>query len=182
MVMKKASLLSPSFVPPHLFTLHDYASGVAVWEAASAAGVPFSKNGQPMVGFLSAPGAAGFMGVRWWLALIGEMEKHLQHPCFHILDCGESPGYAMAAAGLQQRIVLRGDSAGTRAVKRFYEEAGGHVFITRPPSFDLIPSLSVTTHLAAYFTRSYCQGRVPDLNSPEAKPEEGFPNDAYPPG
>jgi hypothetical protein len=176
MVMENIALLSDPVLPRFLFTLHDYASGMAVFRAAGQAGVPMSENGHPTIGFMSAPGAAGFMGEGWWQALITQMEESAGQSIPHILDFGENCGYAMMAVRGGQRLgVLGGDSAAAKAVRQLYADLGRHLFITRPPSFDLIPSLSVTTHLAAFFTRSYCERTVPDHNSPEDKPEEGFP-------
>lgn len=144
--------------PHRLFTLHDYATGMAVWQAAQHAGVALHQNGIPAYGFISGPGAAGYMGVGAWQALMAALAADTGYVCPHILDCGSSPGYAaMAAAQGQRMVVLQNDSVATKAVKAVYLELGGHVFITRPPSFDLIRPVSVPTHLAAYFSRSYCE-------------------------
>ncbi|MFT8590539.1 MAG: hypothetical protein ABF746_04865 [Acetobacter orientalis] len=156
--MENVASFLHSALPARLFTLHDYAMGVAVWQAAKQAGVPLHLNGRAAYGFISAPGAAGYMGVATWQALVQAIAKQTGFSCPHILDCGPSAGYAAMAAGHgQSLIVLQNDSAATKAVTALYAQRGGHVFITRPPSFDLIRAVSVPTHLAAYFSRSYCE-------------------------
>jgi hypothetical protein len=46
----------------------------------------------------SPPGAAGWEGIGWWLGLIERVVA--EHPAFTltaVLDCGDSPGLALAA-------------------------------------------------------------------------------------
>ncbi|GAN59664.1 hypothetical protein ACI01nite_17890 [Acetobacter cibinongensis] len=160
--MENVSVLSLFSLPDRLFTLHDYASGMAVCQAARQAGVPFWQQGKAAFGFISAPGAAGYLGVVWWQTLIKTIERQANCRFPHILDCDRNAGYAMMAAMHEQRlIVLHNDSPGTQAVRALYTQRGGHVFITRPPSFDLIAPLSDATHLAAHFSQSYCKNSEP---------------------
>ena len=158
MVMENVASFLHSALPLRLFTLHDYATGMAVWQAAQHAGIALQQNGVAAYGFISGPGAAGYMGVGAWQALMAALHADTGYACPHILDCGTSAGYAaMAAAQGQGMIVLQNESVALKAVQALYLQQGGHVFITRPPSFDLIRAVSVPTHLAAYFSRSYCE-------------------------
>ncbi|EME68181.1 hypothetical protein H261_19843 [Paramagnetospirillum caucaseum] len=53
----------------------------------------------------SPPGAAGQHGIGWWLALMRAVaEEFPDHPVEAVLDCGDSPGLALAAlrAGVAQ--------------------------------------------------------------------------------
>lgn len=158
MVMENNPLLSPSFLRLGFFTLHDYATGMAIWHAARNAGVLTQQTAMAPFGFLSAPGAAGFMGVPWWQALIRQLEQESGCQYFHALDCGSSVGHAVMARTLgQKNVILQTDSERMTAVRVLYQTSGGHLFSVRPPSFDLTGPLSAKTHLAAYFMRSYCQ-------------------------
>lgn len=145
-------------LPRRFFTLHDYAAGMAVWQAAQQAGIAPHAQKMAPYGFISAPGAGGYMGVGWWQALMQALAAQTGYSCPHILDCSGSPGHAaMAITHGQKMIVMTDKSPATRALEALYSQQGGHVFITRPPSFGLIPPLSVSTHLAAYFSQSYCE-------------------------
>ncbi|WP_395495340.1 hypothetical protein [Acetobacter sp. KSO5] len=158
MVMENNPILSPSFLPYGFFTLHDYATGMAVCHAAQNAGVLTQQTSRAPFGFLSAAGAAGFMGVSWWQALIRQLEQESGCQYFHALDCGRSVGHAVMACTLgQKNVILQTDSERMAAVRVLYQTCGGHLFSVRPPSFDLTGPLSAKTHLAAYFMRSYCQ-------------------------
>ncbi|MBS0960841.1 MULTISPECIES: hypothetical protein [Acetobacter] len=118
-------------------TLHNFASGVAACQQAK------ELRPHPAFGFISAPGAAGFMGAGWWQALIRAVQEQSGYACPHILDCGADPGYALFAASQGQKlIVLEAPSPVLESVNEVYERLGGHVFSMRPPSFDLISTLS----------------------------------------
>ena len=55
------------------------------------------------VTLLSAEGAALYMGVGWWQALVGAARaSYPATPCADILDCADSPGRAMAALRMGQ--------------------------------------------------------------------------------
>lgn len=183
MVMENTPILFPSFLAYGFFTLHDYATGMAVYHAARDAGVITPQTSMAPFGFLSAPGAASFMGAPWWQALVCQVEQESGCRYFHILDCGSSVGHAVLAHTQGQKsVILHADSERTAAARVLYETGGGLLFPGRPPSFDLTAPLSSQTHLAAYFMRSYCQRMVPGNKCPDESPEEGFPNDAYPAG
>lgn len=72
----------------------------------------------------SPSGAAALHGVEWWKRLLDRLRRDFpQAPFTAILDCGDSPGWAMAAlraeAGL---IVLAGDGPAHRAVREAAEQ------------------------------------------------------------
>lgn len=79
----------------------------------------------------SPSGAAALHGVEWWKRLLDRLRRDFPDaPFTAILDCGDCPGWAMAAlraeAGL---IVLAGDGPAHRAVREAAEqkEAWGRV-------------------------------------------------------
>ncbi|WP_166121766.1 hypothetical protein [Acetobacter farinalis] len=171
MVTENKTILSAPFLPYGFFTLHDYATGMAVYHAAHKAGVLKPDAGMAPFGFVSAPGAAGFMGMGWWRALLGRMEEATDCRWFDALDCGSSVGHAMMALTQgQKNVILQTDSRRMDAVRSVCEIAGGLLFFARPPSFDLTAPLSSQTHLAAYFARSYCEKMVPGNRGPAIKP------------
>lgn len=158
MVMENTPNLFPTFLPCGFLTLHDYATGMAACAAARNAGVLTAQASVAPFGFLSAPGAAGFMGALWWQALIRQMEEETGCRYVHVLDCGSSVGHAVLARTQgQKNVILQTDPARAAAVRVLYQSEGGVFFSARPPSFDLTGPLSSKTHLAAYFMRSYCQ-------------------------
>lgn len=158
MVMENSPILSRPVLPFGFFTLHDYATGMAVCSAAREAGVLCEATALAPFGFLSAPGAAAFMGAPWWQALVRQIEQETGHRYFDLLDCGNSVGHAaLARTQGQKNVILEGQSRGAVAAGVLYQASGGVLFPARPPSFDLTGPLWTKTHLAAYFMRSYCQ-------------------------
>ncbi|WP_141325418.1 hypothetical protein [Acetobacter orleanensis] len=156
--MENSPILSPPVLPFGFFTLHDYATGMAVCHAAREAGVLNAQTALAPFGFLSAPGAACFMGAPWWQALIRQLEQASGCAYFHVLDCGTSVGHAaLARTQGQKSVILEGEAERIAAAGVLYQTSGGLLFSVRPPSFDLTGPLCTKTHLAAYFMRSYCQ-------------------------
>ncbi len=102
-------------------------------EAALAAAGPHG------VLLLSAPGAGGFAGPGWFLALVAEARR--RHPaaaCAAALDCADAPGSALAALRAGVRIiVLDGGCPAFSAVAAAADELGAQVLPARPPAFDL---------------------------------------------
>ncbi|ARJ65094.1 hypothetical protein WV31_05155 [Magnetospirillum sp. ME-1] len=50
------------------------------------------------VSLISPPGTAGFQGIGWWRALCRILRDEFpDHTVETVLDCGESPGLALAA-------------------------------------------------------------------------------------
>jgi hypothetical protein len=90
------------------------------------------------VTLLSAPGAAGFAGCGWWRALVAAARAaYPGQVAADFLDCGEDPGYALAALSIGLRgLVLSRDAPGFAAVAAIAAEAGA-VLLTEPPPVDL---------------------------------------------
>lgn len=56
---------------------------------------------------LSPPNAATYLGIRWWLSFVNKAVPVLhQYSVFHILDCFDHAGLAMAALRLGQKHIL----------------------------------------------------------------------------
>lgn len=110
-------------------TVHGLMEADAALAAAGPAGVLL----------LSAPGAAGFAGPDWFLALAAEAaRRHPGVPCAAVLDCADAPGTALAAlrAGAR-RIVLDGACPAFGAVAAAAAETGASVLPARPRNLDL---------------------------------------------
>ena len=88
---------------------------------------------------LSAPGAAGFAGPAWFLALVAQAARsHPGVPFDAALDCADAPGTALAAIRAGARlIVLDGACPGFAAVAGAAAEAGASILAGRPASLDL---------------------------------------------
>ena len=110
-------------------TVHSLAGAAAALAAAGPRGVLL----------LSAPGAAGFAGPAWFLALVAEAAR--LHPgVAHraALDCADAAGTALAALRAGARlIVLDGACPAFGAVAGAADELGAEVWPTRPVSLDL---------------------------------------------
>lgn len=91
------------------------------------------------VRLLSAEGAASSLGVGWWQALVaGARARHPATPCADILDCGDSPGRAMAALRMRQpALVLAPGVPAFAAVSRAAAAQGAVLLAKRPPALDL---------------------------------------------
>jgi hypothetical protein len=89
---------------------------------------------------LSMPGAAGSLGAAWFLALAEQARDGLPAPPPHwpVLDCGDAPGFALAAlrAGLRL-LVLDPAVPAFPAVAAAAAEVGAAVWRERPPALDL---------------------------------------------
>ncbi|PHY95446.1 hypothetical protein CSR02_00400 [Acetobacter pomorum] len=176
MLTKNASFFLPKLHPNKLFTIDGYESGMAACRAArEVAGM--MEGAQAGFGFLSAPGAAGFMGVGWWQALIAALEDSAGLAFWHALDCGGSAAYALGAVRMGQKCaVLQAPIPQFNAVKAVYTQESGVLFHARPPSFHLIPSLCHTSSLVGYFTDGYCQSSDPENKLPDTRQKK----DCYP--
>jgi hypothetical protein len=89
--------------------------------------------GRPLA-LLSAPGAAGYLGVAGFLALLAPHGALAQG----ILDAGAAPGHALAAlrAGLP-RVVLAPHVPAWAAMAALAEGMGATLLATAPPALDL---------------------------------------------
>jgi hypothetical protein len=107
--------------------------GVGQAEAALAAA------GARGVLLLSAPGAGGFAGAAWFLALVrAAAARHPSVAHLAALDCADAAGTALAALRHGARIVvLDGASPAFAAVAAAAAEAGATLLPARPPALDL---------------------------------------------
>jgi len=86
------------------------------------------------VTLLSAPAAAIHAGAGWWRALmILAKQQHTIEFC-DVLDCGDSPGQAMAALRAGQRQIVLDPAC--PAFARI-ASLGARVLASRPPALDL---------------------------------------------
>jgi hypothetical protein len=96
------------------------------------------RPGVPVL-LLSAPNAAAFMGCLWWRALVLAARRACPATeAADALDCGDAPGYAMAALREGQRLlILNGASPAFPAVSNAAERLGAVVWPQRPPALDV---------------------------------------------
>jgi hypothetical protein len=88
---------------------------------------------------LSAPGAGGFAGAAWFLAVVAAAQRlHPAVRCAAALDCADAPGHALAALHAGAAIiVLDGGCPAFGAVAAAAAEAGATVLPARPAALDL---------------------------------------------
>lgn len=110
-------------------TVHALAQAEAALAAAGTAGVTL----------LSAPGAAGFLGPSWFLAMTAEAgRRHPGTAWEAVLDCADAAGTALAAIRAGARsVILAGGAPGFAAVAAAAAEAGVDLRHGRPDSLDL---------------------------------------------
>lgn len=109
------------------------AHGVGQAEAALAAA------GAHGVLLLSAPGAGGFAGAAWFLAMVRAAAA--RHPGIRhqaAIDCADAAGTALAAVRHGARtVVLDGACPAFAAVAAAAAEAGAVLLPARPPALDM---------------------------------------------
>lgn len=105
--------------------------GLADARMALAPGLP--------VTLLSAPGAALYAGCLWWRELVEAAAREHPYVAFEdILDCGDSPGRAMAALRIGQRaLILSPGVASFPTVAAIAASQGGRVLPAPPAALDL---------------------------------------------
>lgn len=91
---------------------------------------------------LSAPGAAGNMGVGWFLALVAQAKDALGPAAaplhWAVLDCGDAPGFALSALRAGARgLVLDPAVPAFPMVAAAAAEVGAALWAGRPPALDL---------------------------------------------
>jgi hypothetical protein len=88
---------------------------------------------------LSAPNAATFMGCLWWRALVQAARRACPDTeASDALDCGEAPGYAMAALREGQRILILDPACPAfPAVSNAAARLAAAVWPQRPAALDL---------------------------------------------
>lgn len=116
-------------IGPPAATVHGLVEAEAALAAAGPGGVLL----------LSAPGAAGFAGPAWFLAMVAEAAaRHPGVPHRAALDCGDAAGTALAALRAGARLlVLDGACPAFAAVAAAAREAGAAILPERPPALDL---------------------------------------------
>jgi hypothetical protein len=102
------------------------------------------RPGLPVT-LLSAPGAALYGGCLWWRTLVAiAREEFPATPVCDILDCAASPGRAMAALRIGQRVlVLHPACPAFAAVAGAAATLGATVLTARPDELDLADSDAV---------------------------------------
>jgi hypothetical protein len=110
--------------------------------------------GQPLV-LLSAPGAAGYAGSLWWIALAAAARAAAPGLIVaDILDCGAEAGYALAALRSGQRLlVLAGSCPARAAVVSGAAGIGACVLDCAPPALDMAAP-DAPSRLAAWLART----------------------------
>jgi hypothetical protein len=110
--------------------------------------------GRPLV-LLSAPGAAGYAGCLWWIALAAAARA--QAPGLigaDILDCGAAAGYALDALRSGQRVLVLAPSCPARAaVVSAATGIGATVLDRAPPALDMAAP-DAPRRLAAWLART----------------------------
>jgi hypothetical protein len=96
------------------------------------------RPGYPVT-LLSAPGAALFAGCLWWRELVAAARAARPATAAQdVLDCGDAPGFAMAALRLgQRRLVLSPACPAFPAVAAAAAECRAVLLAERPPALDL---------------------------------------------
>ena len=127
--------------------------------AAAEAALALRLAGKQGVLLLSAPGAVGFLGPDWFLALVGAAAAAVPGVMHKpVLDCADAPGQALAAlrAGLRE-VVLDSACPAFAQVAAAAAELGGRVRTVRPASLDLgmldLSREGARAKLAAWLTR-----------------------------
>jgi hypothetical protein len=114
---------------PPAVTVHGLPGAAAALAAAGPGGVLL----------LSAPGAGGFAGAAWFLAMVrAAAARHPGVPHQAALDCADAAGTALSALRDGARIiVLDGACPAFEAVAAAAEDAGACLLPSRPPALDL---------------------------------------------
>jgi len=96
---------------------------------AALAAAPSAK-----VVMVSPPGAAGYLGVGFFAALVDAARAEFPGSAIEaVMDCGDDPGWALSALRMGfKTIVLRGDRRARARVAAIARVMGAHV-VSRPP-------------------------------------------------
>ena len=107
--------------------------------ALDQAEAALSAAGPRGVLLLSAPGAGGFAGPGWFLAMVAEAgRRHPAVPWAAALDCADAAGSALAALRAGARIIVLDVACPAfAAVAAAAGEAGALLLPARPPALDL---------------------------------------------
>jgi hypothetical protein len=117
------------------FVVHALAHVRAALAAAAARGSP--------VTLLSAPGAGGFAGAGWFMGVIDQARAaHPQVTLSALLDCGDRPGFVLAA--LRQGVpgvIFTGPAATAVRLADIAAQQGARLLTARPPACDLLDAV-----------------------------------------
>ena len=141
--------MGPSQGQPRILCVH---SAAEVRAARALAG-------QTPLRFLSAAGAAAYLGAAGFRALLGEEWPH------GILDCGDAPGHALDALRLGcPAVILAPDVPAFAALASIAARQGASLLAERPPHLDLarvaLGKPAGLAFLCAYLERD-APGRAP---------------------
>ena len=118
-------------MPGRAIIVHDLAHALAALSAAAELGVP--------VTLASAPGAAAYLGVGYFEAMVEAAREEVPDAAFDaMLDCGDAPGLALAA--LRQGIGavrLRGPRKTLAKVAEIAAAHGARLNPETGPALDL---------------------------------------------
>jgi fructose/tagatose bisphosphate aldolase len=117
---------------PQAITIHDITHARAALAAAR-------ETGKPVI-LLSAPAAAGSVGVAFFAALVRQARGEFPDvAAFAILDCDHAAGRALAALrGSFDGVVYRGGGESWERLHDIAEQANVRLLPTRPDSIDLL--------------------------------------------
>ncbi|MBO1360695.1 hypothetical protein J2D73_12950 [Acetobacter sacchari] len=120
---------------------------------------------------LSPVGAASFLGVKWWRAIInalisdrtvnesGRNDVPERHDFIDILDCDRFAGHAATAlAAGQKRIVLHPSCPQIRSIELLAESLGRDVLRDRPDAIVVTPSMTAEDVLTLLSRRDVAAG------------------------
>ena len=126
--MARTTTAGKPLLPPAI-VIHGLAHAEAAVAAAAELGVA--------VTLISAKGAAGYAGPSWFRAVVEQARAgHPEVDVTAVLDCGDMPGYALAA--LRDGIVairFSGDTADK--IADIAAQCGAQVIAERPEALDL---------------------------------------------
>ena len=121
-------------------------------------------DGRPVT-LLSAPGAASFGGAATWIALVDALrDERASVPFRDILDCGDTPGRALEALRLGQRLlVFTGTSPVRMALCERAAPRGAVILGQRPEALDLSPYVRAPAEAAKRLARWLSASPAHDL-------------------
>ncbi len=93
--------------------------------------------GRPVT-LLSPENAAATLGPLWWRALAEAARARATAPVADILDCGDAPGYAMAALRCGCRALVLAPGPAFARVAAAATTIGATVLASRPPAMTIL--------------------------------------------
>ncbi|UCH74133.1 MAG: hypothetical protein JSU82_17790 [Rhodospirillales bacterium] len=123
--------MNSSIPLPPAIVVHGLAHAEAALAAAAGLGVA--------VTLISAEGAAGYAGPSWFRMVVEEARAaHPEAQVTAVLDCGDMPGYALAALRDGAQIIrFSGDTADK--IADIAAQCGAQIIAERPAALDLAP-------------------------------------------